>query len=139
MLKALSESHPIVRYAVSAIVSVIANLLAQEATVTAAPDAHLMVSIVVGTIIGFLIKYVVDKIWTFRERYTTAYGEAQRITMSGLFSVLTTLIFWAFELGFHAVWQTDFAKYLGAVIGLSIGYVLKFWLDRRHVFRESTV
>ncbi|GGX67538.1 hypothetical protein GCM10007385_40850 [Tateyamaria omphalii] len=139
MLRILSEGHPIGRYVATAVLSVLANLLAQEMTVRGMPDAHLMVSIVVGTLVGFFIKYVVDKTWTFRERYTTPFGEAQRITLSGLFSVLTTLIFWAFELGFHAIWQTDFAKYLGAVMGLSIGYILKFWLDRRHVFRESTV
>lgn len=127
------------RYAATAVLSVLANLVAQEATVQGVPEAHLMVSIIVGTLVGFFIKYVVDKVWTFRERYTTPAGEAQRITLSGLFSVLTTLIFWGFELGFHAIWQTDFAKYLGAVLGLSIGYVLKFWLDRHHVFKESTV
>lgn len=131
--------HPFGRYAATAVLSVVANLLAQEMTVRGAPHTHLMVSIVVGTLVGFLIKYVVDKTWTFQERYTTPFGEAQRITLSGLFSVVTTLIFWAFELGFHAIWQTDFAKYLGAVLGLGIGYTVKFWLDRRHVFRESRV
>ena len=135
----LLESHPIARYAVTAVLSVLANLLAQEATVQGLPAAHLMVSIIVGTLVGFVMKYVIDKTWTFREAYTSPRGEAQRISLSGLFSVATTLIFWAFELGFHALWQTDFAKYLGAVIGLSIGYVIKFWLDRRHEFREATV
>ena len=139
MLKTLSEGHPVARYAVTAVMSVLANLLAQEATVQALPAAHLMVSIVVGTLVGFFMKYGVDKTWTFREAYTSPSGEAQRIVLSGLFSVATTLIFWTFELGFHAIWQTDFAKYVGAVIGLVIGYVLKFWLDRRHVFREATV
>ncbi|APX14041.1 GtrA family protein [Tateyamaria omphalii] len=139
MFKSLSEGHPIVRYAVTAVLSVLANLLAQEATVQGLPTAHLMVSIIVGTLVGFFMKYVIDKTWTFREAYTSPKGEAQRITLSGLFSVATTLIFWSFELGFYTIWQTDFAKYLGAVIGLSIGYVLKFWLDRRHVFREATV
>lgn len=135
----LADSHPFTRYVVAAVVSVAANLLSQEVTVRVSPASPLMVSIFVGTLVGFFIKYMIDKIWTFRERYTTPLGEAQRITLSGLFSVLTTLIFWAFELGFYAIWQTDFAKYTGAVLGLGLGYVLKFWLDRRHVFRESTV
>lgn len=139
MFKSLSEGHPIARYAATAVLSVCANLLAQEVAVRGMPAAHLMVSIVIGTLVGFFVKYVIDKTWTFREAYTTAGGEAQRITLSGLFSVATTLIFWAFELGFYAIWQTDLAKYLGAVLGLSIGYIVKFWLDRRHVFREATV
>lgn len=139
MLRVLSEGHPVARYAATAVLSVLANLVAQEATIRGLPDAHLMVSILVGTLVGFFVKYLFDKTWTFREPYTTPLGEAQRVTLSGVFSVLTTLIFWAFELGFYAIWQTDFAKYSGAVLGLSIGYFLKFWLDRRHVFRESNV
>ncbi|PJI91468.1 putative flippase GtrA [Yoonia maricola] len=139
MKAGISDGHPFVRYAISAVVSVVANLVAQQFTVVGMPAAPLMASIIVGTIVGFIVKYVIDKTWTFREAYTTHKGEARRITLSGLFSVLTTLIFWAFELGFYAVWQTDFAKYTGAVVGLSIGYIIKFWLDRRHVFREATV
>lgn len=137
--RAVSDSPAFVRYVITAVLSIAANLLAQQVTVIGAPAAPLMVSIVVGTLVGFLAKYVADKAWTFREAYTTPAAEAQRITVSGLFSVGTTLIFWAFELGFFFVWQTDFAKYTGAVIGLSIGYTAKFWLDRRHVFRDATV
>lgn len=139
MSHAVSRGHPFVRYAISAVVSVGANLVAQQATVVSAPAAPLMASISVGTIAGFIVKYLIDKTWTFREAYTTPTAEAHRVTLSGLFSVLTTLIFWAFELGFYAIWQTDFAKYSGAVLGLGIGYVVKFQLDRRHVFRDATV
>ncbi|MGD1883278.1 MAG: GtrA family protein [Paracoccaceae bacterium] len=139
MFRLLSEGHPILRYGIAALISVCANLLSQELTLRSLPGAPLMAAIIVGTLVGFLIKHVIDKTWTFREGYTGPAGEAQRITLSGLFSVFTTLIFWGFELGFYAIWQTDFAKYLGAVLGLAIGYVLKFCLDRRHVFREATV
>lgn len=139
MIRSVSDRQPFVRYAISAVVSVAANLVGQQITVVSAPAAPLMVSILVGTITGFIVKYLIDKIWTFREAYTNPRAEAHRITLSGLFSVLTTLIFWAFELGFNTLWQTDFAKYAGAVLGLSIGYIIKFQLDRRHVFREATV
>ncbi len=138
-MRLMHDSHPFLRYLASAVVSVLANLAAQEATVRAAPLAPLMVSITVGTLVGFFVKYAVDKTWTFRERYTTPIAEARRIGLSGLLSVLTTLIFWAFELGFHAIWQTDLAKYMGAVLGLGIGYVIKYALDRRLVFPERTV
>ena len=139
LFRSVSDGHPFVRYVISALVSVTANLLAQQVTVLGLPAAPLMVSIVVGTGFGFVVKYGIDKTWTFREAYTTHTEETQRITLSGLFSVLTTMIFWAFELGVYASWQTDFAKYTGAILGLGIGYTVKFWLDRRHVFRDATV
>lgn len=133
------DGHPFVRYVISAVASVAANLAAQQATVVMTSAAPLMVSILVGTIAGFIVKYLIDKVWTFREAYTSPIAEAHRITLSGLFSVLTTLIFWAFELGFYAIWPTDFSKYSGAVLGLSIGYIIKFQLDRRYVFKDSAV
>ena len=39
--------------------------------------------------------------------------------------------------GFWLIWRTEFAREAGAVIGLSIGYVTKYLLDRRYVFRDE--
>lgn len=139
LMRSVSDGHPFLRYAISAVVSVAANLAGQQLTVIGVLAAPLIASIIVGTIVGFIVKYVIDKTWTFREPYTTHTAEAHRITLSGFFSVLTTLVFWAFELGFFAIWQTDFAKYTGAILGLSLGYIIKFWLDQRLIFREATV
>ena len=50
--------------------------------------------------------------------------------------VLTTLIFWFFELSFNYFFANVYAKYVGALIGLSIGYVTKYNLDKRFVFNE---
>ena len=50
--------------------------------------------------------------------------------------MLTTLGFWGFEVAFWTIWGTDFAKYTGAVLGLAVGYVAKFALDRSFVFKE---
>jgi len=134
-----SEKRALPRYFLSAAISVVANLLAQEATVQAAPRAPIMVSIVVGTLFGFLVKYLIDKTWTFQDRYTTRTVESRKIFLSALFSVMTTIIFWTFELGFLAIWQTDFAKYTGATLGLSIGYLVKFLFDRAYVFTERSI
>ncbi len=47
---------------------------------------------------------------------------------------LTTLIFLAFEFAFHYAFETRPMRYLGAVIGLAIGYTSKYHLDKRFVF-----
>ncbi len=57
----------------------------------------------------------------------------------GAFSVLTTMIFWGFELAAWRIWQTNTAKYAGAVLGLAIGYAAKYALDRRYVFRGRSL
>ena len=51
--------------------------------------------------------------------------------------VVTTLIFWGFEFTFEYLFRTKFMRYLGAVIGLSIGYFIKYNLDRRFVFNQK--
>lgn len=48
-----------------------------------------------------------------------------------------TLVFWGFEIAFLAIGGTDFAKYLGAVVGLAIGNSAKYFLDRSFTFNQK--
>lgn len=125
-----------IRYVLFAILATLANLLTQEATMRLAPVAPLTLSILMGTAAGFVLKYLLDKKWVFDDGYHGHKQELQKITLYGAFSILTTLVFWGFEIAFWAVWRTDFAKYSGAVLGLAVGYAAKFMLDRSFVFKE---
>jgi len=125
-----------VRYVLFAVLATLVNLVTQEATIRFAPIAPLSSSIILGTAAGFILKYWLDKRWVFDDGYSNHRQELQKITLYGAFSVLTTLVFWGFEVAFWMIWQTDLAKYAGAVLGLAIGYVAKFLLDRTFVFKE---
>ncbi len=48
--------------------------------------------------------------------------------------IFTTIIFWGTEIGFNAIFENQNAKYIGAIIGLSIGYAIKYFLDKKFVF-----
>ncbi|HEY8580100.1 MAG TPA: GtrA family protein [Beijerinckiaceae bacterium] len=122
------------RYLLFAVVATLANLGAQELVVRAAPIAPLSVSILVGTVVGFGLKYVLDKRYAFDDPYEAHGREVRKLLLYGAFSVVTTLVFWTFEVAFWLLWGTATAKYAGAVLGLAIGYVLKFLLDSRFVF-----
>ena len=50
--------------------------------------------------------------------------------------MLTTAIFWGTELAFVALGDAPWLRYVGAVLGLAVGYTAKYRLDRRFVFRE---
>ena len=128
----------LVRYVLFAVVATLVNLAAQEVAIRLAPIAPLAVSILAGTAAGFGVKYILDKRWIFYDAYTSHRDEARKVTLYGLFSVVTTLIFCGFEVTFSIIWRTDFAKYAGAVLGLAIGYAAKFALDQTYVFRERT-
>ena len=49
----------------------------------------------------------------------------------------TTVIFWGFEFGFQYLFATKEMRYLGGALGLAIGYVAKYLLDKRFVFRQG--
>jgi hypothetical protein len=51
----------------------------------------------------------------------------------------TIVIFWGFEFGFNHIFATKEMRYLGGVIGLAIGYLAKYHLDKRYVFRTEAV
>jgi putative flippase GtrA len=127
-----------VRYVLFAVLATLVNLATQEIAVRLAPIAPLEISILAGTAAGFAVKYVLDKRWIFYDAYTTHRDEARKVTLYALFSVVTTLIFWGFEVSFWTLWRTGFAKYTGAVLGLAIGYTAKFALDQTYVFRERS-
>ncbi len=127
------------RYLLFACLATLVNLVMQEITIRIAPIAPLTSSIVMGTAAGFILKYALDKKCVFDDAYEGHRQEFHKIILYAAFSVLTTLVFWGFEVVFWMIWQTDLAKYTGAVIGLAIGYAAKFVLDRTFVFKERQV
>jgi putative flippase GtrA len=127
-----------IRYAAFGAISTIANIGTQALAFRLAPVAPLTLSMIAGTVLGFVVKYVLDKHWIFFDGFTSYGHEARKIVLYGLFGVAMTVVFWGTELGFLAIWQTSFAKYVGAVVGLAIGYTAKYLLDARFVFRPAS-
>jgi hypothetical protein len=50
-------------------------------------------------------------------------------------STITTFIFWGLELLFDALFESELFRYIGAFLGLSIGYSIKYFLDIKYVFK----
>jgi hypothetical protein len=46
----------------------------------------------------------------------------------------TTVVFWAVEFGADALFHEEIARLAGGALGLVIGYVTKYHLDKRFVF-----
>jgi len=125
-----------VRYVAFAVIATAVNLLAQAVTYRLSPIAALPLSILAGTAAGFLTKYILDKRWIFDDPYCNHRNEMLKVALYGAFSIVTTLVFWSFEVLFWTIWRTEMAKYTGAIIGLAIGYAAKYGLDRTFVFRK---
>jgi putative flippase GtrA len=125
------------RYLLFAIIAGAMNLGAQAMVSAIAPVQPLALSILAGTGVGFTVKYLLDKRWIFFDGYNGAAKEAREIFLYGSFSVAMTFVFWGFEVGFLAIWGTNTAKYVGAVIGLAIGNFAKYLLDRTFTFSQE--
>lgn len=49
--------------------------------------------------------------------------------------VFTTAIFWGMEMFFFHVLAFEGAQYVGGALVLAIGYVVKYYLDKKYVFK----
>lgn len=115
----------------------LANLATQRAVLPQDPDGSIYaVAVGSGTIVGLVIKYLLDKRWIFFDAGTGIRAHGRKFTLYTLMGIGTTAIFWGSETAFWLIWRTDAMRELGAVLGLTVGYVAKYQLDKRFVFNR---
>ena len=90
-----------------------------------------------GTLLGLVVKYILDKRYIFEHKTQTHKENGVKFLLYSFMGVFTTIIFWSTEFLFYTIFQTQEFAYIGGFIGLVIGYVVKYNLDKKFVFRES--
>lgn len=125
----------VIRYAFFAVLAALANLATQRGVLWFG-DTGIFFAMAVGagTLVSLVLKYILDKLWIFGDISVGIRAHGKRFSLYTAMGLVTTVIFWGTETAFWLVWQTDVMRELGAVIGLSVGYVVKYNLDRRFVF-----
>ena len=129
----MSRSTIALRYVIFAVIATIANLGTQRLVLSGGEGLFIW-AVLAGTAVGLVVKYLLDKRWIFFDTSSGTAAHARKFTLYTVMGLLTTAIFWGMETAFWLTWRTDAMRELGAVIGLTIGYVVKYWLDRRYVF-----
>lgn len=125
-------------YAFLALIATGINLGAQDFSMRAYTGVYaLPLSMIVGTIAGLLVKYALDKRYIFRFRARDAAHDSSTFILYGIMGLATTCIFWGVELAFNHVYGSAAMRYVGGFIGLAIGYLAKYHLDKRFVFRNA--
>jgi putative flippase GtrA len=123
-------------YSLLALIATLANIGSQDIAIRAYGGTHAVsLSILIGTAVGLIVKYLLDKRYIFRFRARDLAHDTQTFLLYTLMGVFTTAIFWGFELGFDRFFQTKELRYLGGVIGLALGYLAKYRLDKQFVFK----
>lgn len=126
-------------YASFATLSIAVNLLTQDAILSIFDQRFALLSaIALGTLAGLALKYTLDKIWIFSYKADNAIHDIRTFIAYSTMGIVTTGIFWATEYVATLISSASFVRNTGAIIGLVIGYYIKYHLDKRFVFRIST-
>jgi hypothetical protein len=125
-------------YLLLAAIATLVNIATQDVLARMYGGAgSLWLAMLAGTGAGLVVKYILDKRFIFRFQATSLAHDSQTFLLYTTAGVATTLIFWAVEYTFDHLFQTRSARYAGAVLGLAIGYLCKYRLDKRFVFRQA--
>ena len=128
----------VIRYSAFAAVAMGANLLAQWVVLAFDPSAGgFAAAVFLGTAVGLVVKYTLDKRWIFFDLSSGLKSHGKKFSLYTVMGLITTLVFWATETTFWLIGETDLAREIGAVLGLTAGYVIKYRLDRRYVFTDA--
>lgn len=135
-----ASSKLAINYAIFALIATAANISAQDIVIRTYSGAlDILASVVAGTGVGLVVKYILDKRYIFRFRARSVAHDTKTFALYTVMGLATTVIFWGFEFGFHHIFETKEMRYLGGVMGLAIGYLTKYHLDKRYVFRTDAV
>jgi len=125
-----------INYTIFAIIATIANIGGQEISLRIYSDDYsILLSVFVGTGVGLVTKYLLDKKYIFQYKTKNAAHDGHTFMLYTIMGLATTTIFWGFEFGFEYLFHDKTMRYLGGVIGLAIGYWIKYLLDKRYVFK----
>ena len=131
----MNEVLLITKYVFFAVIATILNLWVQRFILSVTTsDINLFIAIILGTLVGLVVKYSLDKKWIFYYKTYEIKNDTKLFLKYSLYGFLTTTIFWIFETFFWLYYKDDLMRELGAVIGLSIGYYIKYKIDKKYVF-----
>ena len=95
------------------------------------------ISLLVGTAAGLPLRYLLEKRYIFSFKSNNMRHDGQLFVLYSFMSVFTTTIFWFMEYAFHLFFAEDLMRYVGGVVGLGIGFYVKYRLDKKYVFVTS--
>lgn len=98
---------------------------------------ELIVAIGAGTLAGLPVKYVLDKRYIFAFVPDGMMHDGRTFIVYSVLGLATTFIFWCTEFAFDLAFEREEMKYVGACMGLAIGYAIKYHLDKTFVFCRS--
>ncbi|MBL6726869.1 MAG: GtrA family protein [Methylophilaceae bacterium] len=95
------------------------------------------ISILVSTAMGLPLLYLLEKRFIFAFTSKNLAHDGKLFVFYSAMGVITTLIFWGTEYVFYFIYETDLMRYIGGIVGLAIGFYVKYQLYIKYVFVNS--
>lgn len=96
------------------------------------------ISILIGTATGLPLRYSLEKRYIFAFNSDNIKHDGQLFVRYSFIGIFTTAIFWGTEYAFHLIFANESMRYIGGIIGLAIGFYVKYRLDKKYVFFSGT-
>jgi len=127
-------------YVIFALIARASNIGTQDFVISIYDGAfNIPASVCVGTGAGLIVKYILDKRYIFCFRAHNVAHDTKTFALYAVMGLATTLVFWGFEFGFQYIFETKEMRYIGGIIGLAVGYLTKYQLDKRYVFCAEAI
>jgi putative flippase GtrA len=134
-----SATKTAVLYSLFAGLSALVNIGTQILSIWAYKGPYSVeVSILIGTLAGLPLRYFLEKRFIFSFQSKNIKHDGELFVLYSFMGVFTTAIFWGAEYTFHLIFASDFMRYMGGILGLAIGYFVKYQLDKRFVFVDRS-
>jgi putative flippase GtrA len=131
----MNRSRMVFLYSIFAAISIAANLGTQKFFLIVADMPYAVaMSVLAGTAMGLAVKFFLDKIWIFRFSHRDLAHGIRSFVLYTAMGVATTVISWGFEFGTDHLFGSEAARLAGGGVGLVIGYIAKYRLDRKFVY-----
>lgn len=125
-----------------AFIAIIFNILIQSFVFITLGSNSIIVlytAMISSTFFTLLLKFWLDKKYLFKFNFKTFKNLYKGFSLYSINGLLTTLIFWFIENIFYFLFDNKYMILFGAVIGLSIGYIVKYNLDKKLVFVQKNI
>ena len=134
----MKKSKKIFLFFSFAIISTLLNLLTQRFILSFdKTNLFFFIAISSGTFVGLVIKFFLDKSYLFFDKKNNISHLRKKFGLYTFMGIFSTIIFWGTEYIFWIIWRQENMRELGAILGLTIGYIIKYKLDKRYVFRQK--
>ena len=134
----MRKSKKLFLFVFFAAISTLLNLLTQRVILSfKKTNLYFLIAVLLGTLVGLITKFFLDKNYIFFDDNNHISNLKKKFGLYTLMGAFSTIIFWGTESIFWIIWRTENMREIGAVLGLTIGYVIKYRLDKNYVFRKE--